>query len=118
MRNLTDDHAKRIAPLGGIIGISLYPPHLRGEKADISDIIKHIQHYVSICGEGAVCLGCDLDGIDIMPEGILDISSLPLLFDRICTSFGTRCAEDVFFNNAYNFFKNNKNFFMPRKLAW
>ncbi len=106
-RNLRDSHAKCVAKLGGIIGISLYPPHLRGERADISDIIRHIQHYLNLCGKDAVCLGCDFDGIDSTPDNINDISGLVFLYDALCTTFGTDIAECIFYNNAYNFFINN-----------
>ena len=107
MRNLTDENAKRIAACGGIIGISLFPPHLRGEKATVSDITDHIDHYLNVIGQGALCLGCDLDGIGSTPEGISDIGDLPRLYDALSKKYSSRVADSVFFDNAYNFFINN-----------
>lgn len=106
-RNLSDYHAKAIANVGGIVGISLYPPHLWGEKADISHIIKHIEHYIDIMGVKALCLGCDLDGIDSAPEKINNVGDLSLLYDKLSKVTGQDVADDIFFNNAYNFFINN-----------
>ncbi|MBE6588030.1 MAG: hypothetical protein E7647_06415 [Ruminococcaceae bacterium] len=107
MRNLTDENAVRIAAGGGIIGISLFPPHLRGETAEISDIISHIDHYISILGTESVCLGCDLDGIGSTPEGISHIGDLARLYDALSKSHGSYICERVFYNNAYIFFINN-----------
>ena len=106
-RNLTDTLARDIAITGGIIGISLYPPHLRGEYADISDIIKHIEHFINTAGPDAVCLGCDFDGIDNTPIGICDISDLARVYEIACHTFGFHLCEKIFFDNAYNFFLNN-----------
>lgn len=107
LRNLTDENAKGIANAGGIIGVSLFPPHLRGETADISDIISHTDYYLSILGTESVCLGCDLDGISTTPKEISDIGDLYRLFDALSKKYGESIAEGIFYNNAYNFFINN-----------
>lgn len=106
-RNLSDTNAKMIARTDGIIGISLYPPHLWGEKADILHIIKHIKHYIDLAGVGSVCLGCDFDGIDSTPEEIKNVGDLSLLYDRLSKETSQDVADSIFFNNAYNFFINN-----------
>ncbi len=107
MRNLTDENARGMAEAGGIIGISLFPPHLKGETAEISDIIGHIDHYLNILGQDSVCLGCDLDGIGSTPEGISHIGDLPRLYDALSEKHTSAVADSVFYNNAYNFFINN-----------
>ena len=107
LRNLTDENARRIADLGGIIGISLFPPHLKGERAEISDIIGHIDHYLNVLGQASPCLGCDLDGIASTPEGISHIGDLARLYDALSKKHGTAVTDSVFYNNAYNFFINN-----------
>ncbi|MBR6677082.1 MAG: membrane dipeptidase [Clostridia bacterium] len=106
-RNLPDNIARSVAEGGGIIGISLYPPHLFGERAEICHVIDHISHYRSLLGDGCICLGCDFDGIGITPRELEDISSLPRLYDALSKRFGESFAEGVFYNNAYNFFINN-----------
>lgn len=107
-RNLTDENARRISLLGGIVGVSLYPPHLSSKDvAEISHITDHISHYINICGSEAVCLGCDFDGIDKTPEGISHIGSLPRLYDALSHRFSEDLCDSVFYNNAYKFFTNN-----------
>lgn len=106
-RNLTDSEFREITDVGGIVGISLCPAHLSSEPADISDVIRHICHYIELGGERSVVLGCDFDGISEVPEGIEDISSLPRLFESLSREVGESTAKRVFFENAYEFLKNN-----------
>lgn len=106
-RNLTDSQFRSIVSSGGIVGISLCPPHLSSGSAGIGDVIRHICHYIESGGERSVVLGCDFDGIDKTPEGIEDISSLPLLCTALCREVGESTAKRVFFENAYDFLKNN-----------
>lgn len=106
-RNLTDSEFCRIVSLGGVVGISLCPYHLSAESAGTDDVIRHIYHYMELGGEHAVVLGCDFDGIEQPPEGIADISDLPRLYEAICRELGESTAKHVFFENAYEFLKNN-----------
>ena len=107
MRNMTDENAQKIAENGGIIGVSLFPPHLKGETAGISDVLCHIGHYINVCGSESICLGCDLDGIDTTPEEISHVGDLERLYDPIEKAFGSKTADGITFNNAYKFFLNN-----------
>lgn len=106
-RNLTDEDARCLARCGGIVGISLYPPHLKGQTAAISDVVDHIRHYVDLCGTDFVCLGCDFDGIDKTPEGLSNIAKLPLLHNALSRLYSQDLCDKIFFYNAYNFFINN-----------
>lgn len=103
-RNLCDEAFLRIKSLDGRVGISLAPEHLSDSgKADFSDILKHIEHYLRLGGEDIVALGCDFDGVSSLPCGISGIADLEKLYLALCNSFGTRCAKKIFFGNAYRF---------------
>lgn len=104
-RNLTDERFSRIAKLGGIVGISLSPPHLTtGERCTIDDIVRHIEHYMSLGGEDAVCLGCDLDGISRMPEGIKTVSDIEKIADSLGRiNYTDALIKKIFYANARNF---------------
>lgn len=103
-RNLRDRHAKRIADLGGVIGVNLYPPHLTGKSATLSDAVHHITHFVSVAGEATVALGCDFDGIGSYPEDGKDVSCLPSLFRMMSQSgISSSIAEKILYKNAYDF---------------
>ena len=107
-RNLRDDDFLAICELGGIVGISLAPQHLDIDgNANIEAILKHISHYLSLGGENTVCLGCDFDGVSSLPDGINNIFDLTKLYSEIKTEFGTEIADKIFYQNAYNYFKNN-----------
>ncbi len=79
-RNLSDEQIKAIAEKGGVIGINFYPKFLtKEEKATIEDIIRHIDHIDKLVGINHVGLGSDFDGISTTPEGLEDVSKLPML---------------------------------------
>ena len=103
-RNLTDEDFIKIKDSGGIVGISFAPEHICESKAHICDIIRHIEHYLSLNGEDAVCLGCDFDGISTCPVEIPNISYIYLLKDELYNvGYTTEQIEKLFFENAFNF---------------
>lgn len=62
-RNLTDDQMRRLAEAGGIMQITLYAGFLQpDENATILDVIKHLEHAISIMGIDHVGIGTDFDG--------------------------------------------------------
>jgi len=103
-RNLTDEMAKRVAELGGVIGVNLVPDHLG--SSSLEAVCAHLSHLASVAGEGAVCLGCDLDGTTALPEGIRGIEDLPKLWTILShNSYPDGFAEKVFYSNAQTFAK-------------
>lgn len=64
-RNLDDNMLKAIADSGGVSGINMYSCFLNNNcKADISDVIMHIEYISALTGPEFVCFGGDFDGID------------------------------------------------------
>lgn len=61
-RNLPDDLIQLIDKQRGVVGINFYDRFLNGST--IKNIIKHIDHIVSIASINVVALGSDFDGID------------------------------------------------------
>lgn len=56
-------------------------PELR--PPPLSVLGAHFAHVVEIGGPGAACLGSDFDGISELPEGMEDVTDLPLLFREL-----------------------------------
>lgn len=84
VRNLTDEQFLAIKSKGGTVGINLYPLFLSGDKeAGVSNIIKHIEHFLSLGGEDNISMGCDFDGIDFLPEEIGGIEDVYKIFDEM-----------------------------------
>jgi len=88
-RNLTDDMIRAMASVGGVVQINFYPVFLdssygvAGKRPSYKRIVDHIEHVVSLVGVEHVGIGSDFDGIEVTPEGMNDISSMPLVFDEM-----------------------------------
>ncbi|MBR1779705.1 MAG: dipeptidase [Clostridia bacterium] len=106
-RNLTDEQFKEIMHRGGIVGINFCRYFLNSnDNPTISDIIKHVEHFLSLGGEKSVCLGADFDGA-AMPDEISGVESLGKIYEAFLRlGYSQRLLQDIFFNNAYNFFLN------------
>ena len=83
-RNMTDDMIRVLAAAGGVIQINFYPIFLNGtEHVSYKVIADHIDHAVEIAGIDHVGIGSDYDGIEVTPEGMEDISTMPKLFEEL-----------------------------------
>ena len=107
-RNIRDEHLRAVADSGGIVGVNLYPPHLTGTSASLTDAVNHISYFVHAVGEDKVALGCDFDGMGIFTEGGEDVSCIPSLAQKMrsCGMSESLC-EKILFENAYAFFKKH-----------
>jgi membrane dipeptidase len=83
-RNLTDEQIVAIKKNGGVIGVNFFPIFLNSTyKTTIDDVVKHIEHIVSLIGEDHIGLGSDFDGIKYMPEGLKGVEDIHNLFERL-----------------------------------
>ena len=90
-RNMTGDVIKALADAGGVVQINFYPFFLDPEFTDVDSSIRpsykkvadHIDHVVSLVGIDHVGIGSDFDGIEVTPEGMDDISMMPVLFEEL-----------------------------------
>lgn len=103
-RNLSDEVAKELFRRKGLVGLNLYPEFLAENEVGMDDVLRHAEHFLSLGGETGLALGCDLGGIDRLPQGMKDFSSLPLLHQRFTNAFGSEIADGIFYNNASRFF--------------
>jgi membrane dipeptidase len=82
-RNLTDDQLRAIRDSGGVVGLNYAVGFLRSDgrkRADtpLADMIRHLDHLLSVLGEDGVALGSDFDGA-LVPAAIGDVAGLPNL---------------------------------------
>lgn len=105
-RNLTDEQFKIIKENGGIVGITFCPAFLKEDSdANIDDIMKHIEHFLSMNGEKVLSIGSDFDGTD-MPNGIIGIQSIEILYEYLLKhNYRETLVNDILYNNAYSFFR-------------
>lgn len=79
-RNLTDDQLRIIGETGGVAGVNFHAPFVtNGGEATIADVVKQIEHMVSVAGVAHVAVGSDFDGGIRTPEGLEDAGRLPEL---------------------------------------
>lgn len=52
-------------------------------RATLADLVDHIDHIVQIAGVDHVGLGSDFDGIEVVPEGLEDVSRFPALTEEL-----------------------------------
>lgn len=82
-RNLTDDQLRAIAESDGMVGLNFAVAFLREDGRMLADVplvqmLRHLDHLISILGEDRVGLGSDYDGA-VVPEDVTDVSGLPRL---------------------------------------
>jgi membrane dipeptidase len=79
-RNLTDEQLRIIGETGGVAGVNFHAPFVtNGGEATIADVVKQIEHMVSVAGVAHVAVGSDFDGGIRTPEGLEDAGRLPEL---------------------------------------
>ncbi len=105
-RNLTDEQFCAIRDSGGLVGLNLYHVHLGilfdGDYFDA--FYRHLMHYLSLDGEGTVCIGTDLDGMEL-PEQFDGLSVLGQLYSYLQTrGLDAALLNKVFYTNAFRFF--------------
>ncbi len=101
-RNLTDDQFRVLVQKGGCAGINLYADFLTPGHCGIGDVLRHIEHFLSLGGERNICLGGDLDGCEALPEGIRGAADVSKLADAMARlGYGDELIRDIFYNNLY-----------------
>lgn len=61
-RNLTDEQIKRVAEMGGVIGINGFPPFVaKKPRPTLDDLLKHLDYIVELVGIQHVGLGIDFE---------------------------------------------------------
>ena len=119
-RNLRDEQFLAIRDSGGLVGLCLCPAHLteRGE-ATVYDVLRHLEHFLSLGGEDTVAIGTDFDGIDNTPRGLRRSRDLHSLSDALVRhGYPSVLIQKLFCNNAEAFFgkyKNNRMYYELQK---
>lgn len=104
-RNLSDDQFLALVKMGGVAGLNLCPDFLNESgEACIDDVVRHAEHFLSLGGERALCLGGDLDGIDAPPKGIHGIQDYDKIYEAMLRkNYPESLVRDIFYNNLMKF---------------
>lgn len=99
-RNLTDEQIKAIMQTGGVIGLTFVPPFLSGKnRTDISDLLFHIEHVLSLGGENHLGFGSDFDGIDETMMDLTDAGEYNRLEEELLKRYPEKIVKKIFFDN-------------------
>jgi membrane dipeptidase len=91
-RNLDDAGLRAIAASGGVIGVNFHSPFLvRGRRAKLDDVVRHVLHLVRVAGVEHVAIGSDFEGDIRPPEDLPDVSGLP----RLAVALGRAGLSDT-----------------------
>lgn len=108
-RNLTDGQVRLMAERGGLIGLNFCRDFLRNDGADPTpdDVLRHVDHFLSLGAEPVLALGSDYDGCDVPSwlDPAEKVGALHALFTR---EFGEDIANAICFENACAFFERNE----------
>lgn len=99
-RNLTDDQLRALGNAGGVLGLAYYAPFLcpGAGMGEIEDVVAHARYVVELAGEDALCLGGDLDGMDL-PTAFGGWKGVPELVQALEKAFGSRRLEKICYGN-------------------
>ena len=110
-RNLTNEQFEIICHCGGLVGINFHNAFLNKnpEKASTEDVIRHIEHFLSLGGEDVICFGSDFDG-GTLPADITDSRIYDKIYELLCRrNYKESLIQKIFYANALNFFENFDN---------
>jgi membrane dipeptidase len=94
-RNLDDDQIRAIIRCNGTIGVTFVPYFICAKEAKIDDLIRHIDHILSLGGQKHIAIGSDFDGIS---ETMVDLRSaydFPRLLEEIDKRYGREVLLDI-----------------------
>ena len=114
-RNLTDEQFSVIRDRKGIVGLNFHNEFLNSqpEKAELTDILKHAEYFLSLGGENALCFGSDFDGCTL-PKDIENSEVFSKLYELLLRlNYSESLVEKIFYGNALYFFENFDN---PRNM--
>lgn len=104
-RSLTDERIRRIAKLGGTVGINFYPPQLtkRG-MATMQDVVNQLAHLADVGGVACCAIGSDYDGMPHYPPELKDSSCFPALAEALSKGgFTADEVESIMYKNLLHY---------------
>lgn len=110
VRNLTDEQLIFMRDRNCLVGINLCPAFLSVDiqNCNVYDIINHTDYMLSLGMENNLAMGCDLDGVNSLPNGIENISDIEKIYHEfIKHGYKKELADKIFFKNFEGFLEKN-----------
>ncbi|MBQ1985226.1 MAG: membrane dipeptidase, partial [Clostridia bacterium] len=106
-RNLSDEQIKIMCQRDCLVGLNYFKAFLNDEpdKADVEDLYRHAEHFLSLGGANILAMGSDFDGAS-MPNGITGLESMEDVANVFLRhNLPEALVNKIFFENAAEFFK-------------
>jgi len=101
-RNLSNEQITEIIKRNGFIGINLYSLFLNENGAKISDVIRHIDFFMSLGAEDILGLGADFDGVDDLPQGIGGVEDMQKIIEELIKiGYNDNIINKVLYSNLH-----------------
>ena len=82
-----------------MVGLNLYRPFV-GPAGTMEELVAHVEHFLELGGEKALCLGGDLDGCGTLAAGMQGVQDMPRLWQALAArGYSQALLEDLFWNN-------------------
>ncbi len=106
-RNLSDEMFRAVAQTGGVVGVNFYADFVSAsEEASMDDMVRHVEHFLSLGGEKHIGIGADFDGCDRLCGGMKGVQDVPLLWEALRSrGYGDALLGDIFYNNFLRVFE-------------
>ncbi len=107
-RNLTNAQIQTIVQSNGLVGLCFVSEFINGKKhCTVQDIAQEIDYFVEHFGIEHIALGTDFYGTKKLPVGIKTYEDIFLLYTKLQKrGYTQKQMEQLFFQNAQNFFAN------------
>lgn len=105
-RNLTDEQIRAIYAMKGFVGINAVPKFLNNKTlATPDDMVKHVEHMLSLGGENYVGFGSDFDGISQVVNQFNHSGKWVYLIEYFQKHFSESVIDKLFFQNWVNYYR-------------
>ncbi|BBH20793.1 diguanylate cyclase [Paenibacillus baekrokdamisoli] len=103
-RNLTDDQARAMIAMDGLIGLTFVPQFVSsGGAATIDDVLKHVEHLCELGGKDHLMFGSDFDGIDNHVIGLSHPGEVNNLMEALLQGYPEQQVKAFFVDNTIGF---------------
>ena len=109
-RNLEKSQLDLIVSSGGLVGLYFVGKYISTKKCNIDDIVKNILYFVENYGTKNLAIGSDFYGTDDLPEEVHTYNDFNKIKQKLLKNgLNIEEIDDIFYNNAISFIKNNCN---------
>ncbi|MBE7119115.1 dipeptidase [Bacillus cereus] len=99
-RNLNDEQIRALINRNSIIGVTFVPQFLTNERrANVTDILRHVEYICSLGGEKNIGFGSDFDGILETVIGVETYKDYENIINQLCKKYSESMVEHFLYKN-------------------